>query len=89
MRLPFIPGLPANGSRRDLFRAFPDTSRPLLGFHEVLLRRPSPFSESERDPIAACVSGLNGCRYCHGVHTTTAERLADRGYSALLRMPGD
>jgi uncharacterized peroxidase-related enzyme len=29
----------------------------------------------ERELIAAYVSGLNRCRYCHGVHTTTAERL--------------
>ncbi len=48
MRLPFIPGLPAHGSRRDWFRAFPVTSRPLLGCHEALLRGPSPFSEAER-----------------------------------------
>lgn len=36
---------------------------------------PSPFSEAERELIAAYVSGLNKCRYCHGVHTATAERL--------------
>ena len=73
--MPFIPGLPEGGSLLDLFRAFPDTARPLLAFHEVLLRGPSPFSEAERELIAAYVSGLNACRYCYGVHTATAERL--------------
>ncbi|HUY01913.1 MAG TPA: carboxymuconolactone decarboxylase family protein, partial [Rhodocyclaceae bacterium] len=73
--MPFIPGLPEGGSLLDLFRAFPDTSRPLIAFHEVLLRGPSPFTEAERELIAAYVSGLNACRYCYGVHTATAERL--------------
>lgn len=30
---------------------------------------------AERELIAAYVSGLNRCRYCHGVHTATAELL--------------
>jgi uncharacterized peroxidase-related enzyme len=58
-----------------VFKAFPETSRPLIEFHEVLLRGSSPFTEAERELIAAYVSGLNRCRYCHGVHTATAERL--------------
>jgi uncharacterized peroxidase-related enzyme len=73
--MPLLPGLPETASLLDLFRAYPDTARPLLAFHEVLLRGPSSFSEAERELIAAYVSGLNGCRYCHGVHTATAERL--------------
>lgn len=28
---------------------------------------------AERELIAAYVSGLNACRYCHGVHSATAE----------------
>jgi AhpD family alkylhydroperoxidase len=39
------------------------------------VRRPSPFTEGERELIAAYVSGLNRCRYCHGVHSATAEVL--------------
>lgn len=73
--MPFLPELPARASLLDLFRAYPDTARPLLAFHEALLRGPSPFSVAERELIAAYVSGLNGCRYCHGVHTATAEHL--------------
>lgn len=73
--MPFLPSLPAGASLLDVFRAFPETSKPLLAFHEVLLRGPSPFTAAERELIAAYVSGLNHCRYCEGVHTATAERL--------------
>jgi uncharacterized peroxidase-related enzyme len=59
----------------DVFKAFPQTSVPLIEFHEALLRGPSPFTAAERELIAAYVSGLNGCEYCHGVHTATAERM--------------
>jgi uncharacterized peroxidase-related enzyme len=71
----YLPSLPAHASLLDVFRMFPETNEPLVSFHEILLRGPSPFTEAEREFIAAYVSGLNGCRYCHGVHTATAERL--------------
>jgi uncharacterized peroxidase-related enzyme len=73
--VPYLPELPANATLIDVFRAYPETARPLIAFHEALLRGASPFSEAERELIAAYVSGLNGCRYCHGVHTATAEAL--------------
>jgi uncharacterized peroxidase-related enzyme len=38
----------------------------------VLLRGPSPLPVAERELIAAYVSGLNACGYCHGVHAATA-----------------
>jgi uncharacterized peroxidase-related enzyme len=56
----------------DVFRRFPDTSRPLLDYHQVLLRGPSPLTVSERELIAAYVSLLNACEYCHGVRAATA-----------------
>ena len=71
----FLPSLRKGASLLDLFKAFPQTSEPLIQFHEVLLRGPSPFTEGERELIAAYVSGLNHCRYCHGVHVATAELL--------------
>lgn len=71
----FLPSLRKGASLLDLFKAFPQTSEPLIQFHEALLRGPSPFTESERELIAAYVSGLNQCRYCHGVHVATAELL--------------
>jgi len=77
--------LPPGASLLDVFKAFPETSKPLIEFHEVLLRGPSPFSEMERELIAAFVSRLNHCAYCHGVHTATAELLgAAPGLATLL-----
>jgi uncharacterized peroxidase-related enzyme len=73
--MPFLPSLPNGASLLDLFKAFPETSIPLIQFHEALLRGPSPFTEGERELIATYVSGLNHCRYCHGVHSATAELL--------------
>jgi len=73
--MPFLPSLRAGSSLLDVFKTFPESSEPLIEFHEILLRGPSPFTEAERETIAAYVSGLNHCRYCHGVHTATAERL--------------
>src|SRR6516225_2773125 len=75
MTMPFLPSLPKGANLLNLFKAFPDTSIPLIQFHEALLRGPSPFTEGERELIAAYVSGLNHCRYCHGVHSATAELL--------------
>src|SRR6516165_6318327 len=75
MIMPFLPSLPNGASLLDLFKAFPETSIPLIQFHEALLRGPSPFTEGERELIATYVSGLNDCRYCHAVHSATAERL--------------
>lgn len=65
--------LPDDAVLMDVFRAYPETSRPLLDYHEVVMRGPSPFTQGERELIAAYVSGVNACGYCHGVHTVTAE----------------
>src|SRR6266498_4488447 len=56
-----------------VFKLHPETSRPLLDYHEVVMRGPSPFSVAERELIAAYVSGVNYCGFCHGVHSVTAE----------------
>ena len=49
------------------------TGRPLLEFHEVLLRGDSPFTVHERELMAAYVSGVNACQYCCGAHTAAAK----------------
>jgi uncharacterized peroxidase-related enzyme len=36
------------------------------------MRAQSPFTPAERELIAAYVSGLNSCSYCHDVHSATA-----------------
>jgi uncharacterized peroxidase-related enzyme len=68
----YLPSLPGDAVLLDVFRAYPDTARPLLDYHQALLRGPSPLSVAERELIAAFVSRLNACGYCHGVHTATA-----------------
>lgn len=59
----------------DVFRAFPESSKPLIEYHEVVLRGPSPFSGAERELIAAFVSSINQCGYCTSVHVAAAENL--------------
>ncbi|MGH3760483.1 carboxymuconolactone decarboxylase family protein [Actinophytocola sp.] len=71
--MPHLSSLPDDAVLMDVFRAYPETSRPLLDYHEVVMRGPSPFTAGERELIAAYVSGLNACDYCHGVHTATAQ----------------
>jgi uncharacterized peroxidase-related enzyme len=81
----YLRSLPDRAVLRDVFAAFPQTSRPLLDYHQALLRGPSPFSVAERELIAAYVSGLNACEYCHGVHTATAHAFGvDEGLVVAL-----
>lgn len=86
--MPLLPSLKADATLLDLFKAFPESSKPLIELNEALLRGPSPFSEGERELIATYVSGLNLCGYCHGVHAATAERLGI-GRDALAGNLGD
>lgn len=69
----YLPSLPEDTTLLQVFQSYPATARPLLDFHELLMRGPSPFTPGERELIAAYVSGVNACAYCHGVHTVTAE----------------
>jgi uncharacterized peroxidase-related enzyme len=49
------------------------TGKPLLEFHDALLRtEDSPLTIGQREMIAAYVSGTNSCKYCHGSHTRAA-----------------
>ncbi|MFJ3905488.1 carboxymuconolactone decarboxylase family protein [Streptomyces sp. NPDC090025] len=69
----YLTSLPADAMLLQVFQSHPETSEPLLVLHERLLRGPSPFTVAERELMAAYVSGLNACGYCHGIHTATAE----------------
>ncbi|HEX7005836.1 MAG TPA: carboxymuconolactone decarboxylase family protein [Alphaproteobacteria bacterium] len=46
-----------------------------------MLARPSPLTVAERQLIAAYVSGLNQCQFCHGAHSAIA---ADLGVGKTL-----
>ena len=63
------------GSLLQVFQRWPELFKPLLEFHEILLRGSSPLTEAQREALAAYVSGLNDCDYCRGVHVRTAEKL--------------
>ena len=73
MGVGYLPSLPVGAVLLDVFHDYPEIARPLLDYHQALLRGPSPLSVAERELIAAYVSGLNACRYCHGVHAATAQ----------------
>lgn len=47
--------------------------RSLIECHQALLRGDSPFTVQERELMAAFVSGVNACRYCHGAHASVAK----------------
>ncbi len=81
-----LPSLPANAALFDVFKAYPDASHPLLEYHEILLRGRSSLSVAERERIAAYVSELNGCAYCHAIHAATAETLAPNTEAGEARL---
>ena len=67
-----FPSLGDDPQLLDVFRLFPDTVPPLLDYHDRLLRDLSPLTVAERELIAAYVSGLNACSFCHGAHAIAA-----------------
>ncbi len=69
----FLPSLPKDATLRQVFIRFPEAVPSLMSLNEVLLRDASPFSPAQREMLAAYVSVLNQCNYCHGVHLATAE----------------
>lgn len=65
--------IPEDGSVVDILKLHPEAGKVLVEYHLAVLRQTSDLSVGERELIAAYVSGLNSCQYCHGVHTITAE----------------
>lgn len=68
----FFPSLGPDAAVRNAMTLNPAASRLLIAYHTQILRGPSPLRPAERELIAAFVSGLNACTYCHGVHAATA-----------------
>jgi uncharacterized peroxidase-related enzyme len=68
----YLKSLPPDAGLLQVMRAYPGPARPLLALHEEVMRAPSSLTAAERELIAAYVSGLNDCDYCHGVHSATA-----------------
>jgi uncharacterized peroxidase-related enzyme len=67
-----FPSIEGEPTLEKVFRQFPHTLAPLLEYHDRLLRDASPLTVAERELIAAYVSGLNVCTYCHGAHVVAA-----------------
>jgi hypothetical protein len=51
--MPFLKSLTKGAGLLNLFKMFPETSKPLLELCEVVLRAPSPFTKAERELIAS------------------------------------
>lgn len=73
-----FPSLPENAGLAEVFQTFPDTVKPLLAYHDVLLRGESPLTIAQRELIAAYVSGLNACNFCFGAHVLMAAFMVSR-----------
>ncbi len=72
--MPFLSSLRAEDQVPHVLARFDrGTGRPLLEYHEALLRGESPFTIAEREIMAAYVSRLNSCDYCAGAHTALAK----------------
>ena len=61
----------------------PETAKPLNDLAEVLLRGESTLSRGERELIAAHVSKLNDCHFCHTSHATFAALQLDDGWDTV------
>lgn len=69
--MPFLspPTLP------DVFHQNPERYSALAQLIQTIMRGDSAFSPGERELIAAYVSGLNACNYCHNSHLAIATDL--------------
>lgn len=68
-----LPSLPQIASLRDVLQQFPTGMAPLLDYADNVLRGESELTIGERELIAAYVSGLNACAFCHDSHKIYAE----------------
>src|SRR5687767_8445162 len=69
-----VPGI------RSLFAFRPEVAQPLSVLADVLLHADNSLSRGERELIAAYVSSLNDCEFCHRSHAAVAScHLGDEG----------
>lgn len=81
--LPDAPGILAGM----MFR--PETAKPLNELAEVLLRGESTLTRGERETIAAYVSKLNSCNFCHNSHATFAALQLEGGWEQFDKVMAD
>lgn len=82
----FLKSRPERTRLREIFTLFPKQCRPLLEFHELILRGPSKLTPAERELIFAYGSGINACNFCHESHKFIAEefKVDPKLFDALL-----
>ncbi|MGH9772409.1 MAG: carboxymuconolactone decarboxylase family protein [Candidatus Acidiferrales bacterium] len=68
-----VRSLPQSAVLADLRRAVPELFDKLRPYGQQLMRGPSPLTPGQRELIAAYVSGVNSCRFCHGTHARVAQ----------------
>jgi len=68
-----FPSLPSPPQLGDAFKQFGRGIWPLTVFHDEVLRGPSEWSVADRELMAAYVSAVNACGFCHGAHRQIAE----------------
>ena len=68
-----FPSLPDNATLGSVYQAFPKKLAPLCAYESLVMRGESDLSIADRELIAAYVSGLNACAYCHGAHIVFAK----------------
>lgn len=68
-----LPSLPENAHISDLFDRFPASRETMMQFTQVVMREDGALDIATRELIAAYVSGLNQCTFCHGSHKIYAE----------------
>jgi uncharacterized peroxidase-related enzyme len=61
----------------------PELGGPLSAFTEALLRGDGPLARGERELIAAYVSKLNDCQFCHHSHATAAALQLGDGWAIV------
>ena len=72
--MPFLPSLEYEDKVPHAMAKFQNgTQRPIMLFHQALLRGESEFTVKERELMAAYVSGINACQYCYGAHSAVAD----------------
>ncbi len=67
-----LPSLPEGAHLSELFALFPHSKDSLMAFTEAVMRAEGDLDIATREMIAAYVSGLNRCTFCHGSHAIYA-----------------
>jgi uncharacterized peroxidase-related enzyme len=64
----------------------PETAAPLGALANALLRDENTLSRGDRELIAAYVSGLNNCEFCHNSHSAFAAVQLDGGLPVVQQV---